>query len=77
MSEYSLRRWQVMFEAPPFQAHEKTSSKGGISYMRSMQPTLNIVAAHGVQLAVHQDLNEGVGAVVWDCVGCRCDLFLG
>ena len=57
-----------MFEVPPYQEHEKASSKGGISYMRSMQPTLNVTVANGLQLVVHQDLNEGIGAVVWDCV---------
>ena len=65
-STCETRDWKLLFES----SMPTVGNQTGVPYTRASHPTLNIVVGNieHQSLSISQDINEGIGAVVWDCV---------
>lgn len=67
-SECTFRDWKILFE----KASPVVGSRAGVSFVRASYPTLDVTVSgdNGINttVCVHQDIDGGIGAVVWDCV---------
>lgn len=55
--------WELLYENPLPGFGNKT----GVSYLRASQEVIEICCQESCVM-IQQDLNKGIGGVVWDCV---------
>jgi hypothetical protein len=63
------QRWEESLYENPLPGY---GNKTGVSYLRATQEVIEVSCQEKCVL-IRQDLNKGIGGVVWDCVRSLCN----